>query len=207
MGDDDLLRASEARLWRMIEARAGPDADVAAIDRKIWQLYGDTRAVVFTDLAGFSRQVEEFGMIHFLQVIYDARRLLFPVVEQHGGVLVKAEADSFLLVFRSADDALDCCLQMQKVCEQVNQRRVPEEQVLLCVGVGYGRVLRIGDREVWGREVNAASKLGEDAARAGEILVTSAAREAATASPRRRFVEIDTVAAGATRNYRLEAAD
>jgi len=43
---------------------------------------------------------------------------------------------------------------------------------LLCVGIGFGDVLRIGDSDVWGREVNAASKLGEDTAKSVEILVT-----------------------------------
>lgn len=51
--------------------------------------------------------------------------------------------------------------------------------MLLCVGIGYGRVLRIGDLDVFGAEVNAASKLGEDIAKANEVLVTQAARAAA----------------------------
>jgi hypothetical protein len=44
--------------------------------------------------------------------------------------------------------------------------------VLLCIGLGYGDVLRIGDSDVFGAEVNAASKLGEDHARPYEIMVT-----------------------------------
>lgn len=46
------------------------------------------------------------------------------------------------------------------------------------MGIGCGRILRVGDHDVWGREVNAASRLGEDTARSGEILLTSAARAA-----------------------------
>ena len=38
-------------------------------------------------------------------------------------------------------------------------------------------LLRIDDNEVWGAEVNAASKLGEDTARGGEILVTDTFRD------------------------------
>jgi adenylate cyclase len=48
----------------------------------------------------------------------------------------------------------------------------PEEQVLLCVGLGYGEMLRIGDEDVFGAEVNAASKLGEDTAKGWDIMVT-----------------------------------
>jgi adenylate cyclase len=42
--------------------------------------------------------------------------------------------------------------------------------------------LRIGDDDVFGNQVNAASKLGEDTARANEILITKAAKDALSAT-------------------------
>jgi adenylate cyclase len=42
--------------------------------------------------------------------------------------------------------------------------------------IGYGRILNIGDEDIFGDEVNLASKLGEDIASKGEILLSSAAR-------------------------------
>jgi adenylate cyclase len=176
---DDHLKGSEARLWRLIEERTSAHADVATIDRRIWDLFGEDWAVLFTDLSGFSRRVAEFGIIHFLQIIHEQKRLLLPIVDRHDGILVKVEADSFLLLFRSAARAVSCAVEMQRATIAVNQRRRPEEQILLCAGIGYGRILRIGDSDVFGEEVNAASKLGEDTAKAGEILLTDGAREAA----------------------------
>ena len=169
---DDYLKGSEVRLWSLIAARAKAGADVHAIDARIWDLFGDDWAVMFTDLSGFSRQVAKFGIIHFLQVIYEQKELLLPIVAEHDGILVKIEADSFLILFKRARGALACALEMQRACQQLNARRTPEEQVLLCVGIGHGRVLRIGDADVFGAEVNAASKLGEDTAKANEILLT-----------------------------------
>ncbi len=87
------------RLWELLERRRRPDADVAAIDARIWETFGETRAVMFTDLAGFSRMVAEFGIIHFLQEIHEQRSILLPVVREHEGILVKEEADSMLLLF------------------------------------------------------------------------------------------------------------
>ena len=75
--------------------------------------------------------------------------------------------------------ALACAIEMQRMCKSVNARRAEEEQIILCVGVGHGRILKIGDDDVFGHEVNLASKLGEDTAKGGEILVTQAARTAA----------------------------
>jgi adenylate cyclase len=174
-GDFERLKVSEARLWRLIEERTKPGADVDQIDQRIWDLFGEDWAVMFTDLSGFSRQVERFGILHFLQVIHEHKKLLLPIVEKHDGLLVKQEGDSFLILFRRPDRAVACAQQMQRACALYNERRKPEEQILLCVGVGFGRVLRIGDSDVWGKEVNAASKLGEDTAKATEILVTAAA--------------------------------
>jgi adenylate cyclase len=179
---DDSLKTSEARLWKLIEERCQPGTDVEQLDRRIWELFGEDWAVMFTDLAGFSRRVSEFGIIHFLQVIHEQRKLLFPVVEHHDGLLIKEEADSLLIIFRKMGSAVDCALAMQRACAQLNQRRTPAEQILLCIGLGCGRILRIGDRDVWGREVNSASRLGEDIARSGEILLTAAAK--AALSPR-----------------------
>ena len=133
---------------------------------------------MFTDLVGFSRHVERFGILHFLQIIHEHRKLLLPIVEEHDGLLVKQEGDSFLILFRRPERAVACAQKMQRACGLYNERRKPEEQIVLCVGIGFGRVLRIGDTDVWGKEVNAASKLGEDTAKGNEILVTEAVRKA-----------------------------
>lgn len=69
----------------------------------------------------------------------------------------------------------------QSACAEHNRGLPEEETVELCVGTGHGRVLRIGDEDVWGREVNVASRLGEDTARSGEILVSEAMRTAVAA--------------------------
>jgi adenylate cyclase len=202
--DERHLSTSSERLWTLIAQRAEPGADTAAIDERIWDLFGARRAIMFTDLSGFSRGSEAFGITHFLQVIHRQRQLLYPIVSDRGGLLVKAEGDSMLILFRRPEVAIDTAVAMQKACALANQRLVAEEQVLLCIGVGYGDVLRIGDEDVWGREVNAASKLGEDTAKAGEILVTEAAAEAAAEHGTYRFAAIDAEVAGTRRHQRLD---
>lgn len=50
---NSVLTTSEERLWKLIEERTHPDADVARIDRRIWDLFGEEWSVMFTDLSGF----------------------------------------------------------------------------------------------------------------------------------------------------------
>ena len=200
---DRELKVSQARLWALIEQRCQPGADAAQIDQRIWDLFGEEWAVMFTDLSGFSRRVEEFGIIHFLQIIHEQHKILLPIVERHDGLLIKEEGDSLLILFRRPERALDCGISMQRACRQVNERRKPEEQILLCIGLGFGKILRIADQDAWGREVNAASKLGEDTAKASEILVTAAARTALAARSDVTFESIGATSLGPEENFRV----
>lgn len=200
---DRELKGSEIRLWNLIEQRTAPGADVARIDERIWDLFGETWAVMFTDLSGFSRQVAEFGIIHFLQIIFEQKRLLLPIAARHDGILIKVEADSLLVIFKRASSAVRCAVEMQRASQAYNASRKAEDKVLLCVGLGYGRILRIGDTDVFGQEVNAASKLGEDTAKANEILVTDAARAAAADVEGLRFEPLDLAVPGSQTNFRI----
>ncbi len=200
------LKGSEERLWALMAERAGAAGDqekVKEIDRRVWDLFGETWAIVFTDLSGFSRQVETFGILHFLQIIHEHKILLDPVIARHDGILIKQEADSLMMIFRRAQSAMDCAIEMQHTLQELNKTRPPETAVLLCVGIGYGPLLRIGDLDVYGNQVNAASKLGEDTAKANEILITRAARDALTRTDGLSFEVLSEKIPGSPENFRV----
>lgn len=197
------IHASQERLEKLLAERLTPGADRAAIDARIWNLFGETWAVMFTDLSGFSRHVAEFGIVHFLQVIYEAQRIFTPCVDRNDGILLKVEGDSMLIIFRTVANALQCAIDMQRTAKRYNVCKPQEEQILQCIGLGYGPVLRIGDYDVFGREVNAASKLGEDIARPWEILVTESVQAAATEIPGLQFEPIADIPSGANSAARV----
>jgi class 3 adenylate cyclase len=193
--------ASEDRLEKLIAERLKPGADKKLIDERIWDLFGEEWAIMFTDMSGFSRHTAEFGIIHFLQTIQESKRILVPVIDLYDGILLKMEGDSMMVIFRNPRRALECAIAMQRAAKDYNTDRSDAEQVLLCIGLGFGKVLRIGDDDVFGPEVNAASKLGEDIAKAWEIIVTGAVH---ASSPSHRFVKVDTIPPGAAAAYKLE---
>jgi class 3 adenylate cyclase len=194
--------ASEDRLFNLIQERLAEGADKPEIDGRIWDLFGEEWCIMATDLSGFSRGVAEFGIIHFLQTIYESERLLVPVVNAHDGILLKMEGDSFLVIFRNVQKALRAAVEMQRKLAAYNATRVPAEHVLLGVGLGFGRVLRIGDQDVYGVQVNAAYLLGEDTAKANEVLVTGAVREHA-APDEFAFEQIDVTPPGTGAAYKV----
>jgi len=192
-----------SRLEALVTQRARRGADKDAIDARIWDLFGERWAVMFTDLSGFSRHVAEFGIVHFLQVIHESHRLLVPVIEDHDGILLKLEGDSMRVIFRRPQRALACSIAMQRALESYNRHRPQSEKVLLCVGLGYGDMLRISDQDVFGAEVNAASKLGEGEAKAKEILVTQAFREDIGRRKGPRFTRLPDAPPGAEAAFRV----
>ncbi|MBW1810342.1 MAG: adenylate/guanylate cyclase domain-containing protein [Deltaproteobacteria bacterium] len=196
--------ASMDRLEKLIEKRLKPGADKEKIDERIWNLFGEQWAVMFTDLSGFSRQVAEFGIIHFLQVIFESERLLIPCIDDHDGVLLKLEGDSMLVMFRSVAKALECSVAMQRILAEYNTSRSDTEKIIVCIGLGFGPVLRIGNEDIFGAEVNAASKLGEDTAGPREILVTDNVRKELHALKDYNFTQIDEVPPGADSAYKVE---
>ncbi len=185
-----LNSASEDRLEKLIKLRLEPGADKEKIDQRIWDLFGEEWCVMFTDLSGFSRHVAKFGIIHFLQTIFESQRLLIPIIEDHDGILLKIEGDSMLVIFRNAHKGVHASIAMQQALKSYNENRTDEEKVLLCVGLGYGKLLRIGDADVFGEEVNSASKLGEDTAEAWDIIVTEAVVKEANDMTNLKFEEI-----------------
>lgn len=199
-----LTSASEDRLENLIAERLRKGANKVLIDKRIWDLFGEDWCVMFTDLSGFSRNVAKFGIIHFLQTIHESQRLLIPILEDNDGILLKVEGDSYLVIFRNITKAIQASIEMEKALQKYNKKRSKEEKVLLCVGLGYGKVLKIGDNDVFGNEVNAASKLGEDTAKAGEILVTESVKENCDKAAHYTFEVIPEIPPGAARAYRLK---
>lgn len=191
------------RLEALIEERLKAGADKERIDTRIWDIFGETWAVLFTDLSGFSRYVAEYGIIHFLQNIFESQRIFEPCIDAHDGVLFKVEGDSMLVLFRKPVKALECAISMQRAALEYNKDKIDAEKILLCVGLGYGRILTIGNQDVFGQEVNAASKLGEDIARPWDILVTESVASEVAGMPGISLEKIDFVPPGAKSAYKI----
>jgi len=199
-----LTSASEDRLENLITERLKKGSNKKLIDKRIWDLFGEEWCVMFTDLSGFSRHVAKFGIIHFLQTIQESQRLLIPILEDNDGILLKVEGDSYLVIFRNVEKAIRASIEMERELAKYNKKKNAEEKVLLCVGLGYGKVLKIGDHDVFGNEVNAASKLGEDIAKAGEVLVTESVKENCPKEAKYLFEEIKDIPPGAEKAYKLK---
>src|SRR3981081_103092 len=135
------------------------------------------RAVVFTDTADFTIRTARDGILHFLMVFDTVTTLAEKVIRRTGGQLVKVEGDSLLLRYDHANDAVRSVLELDEALQAYNRAHPENEQLHFSYGVGYGDVLDT-DHDMFGLEVNLASKIGEDLAEPGEALLTASASAA-----------------------------
>jgi adenylate cyclase len=156
----------------LLDERYRSDGNTEAVDRKIQAMFGETWAVMCSDMSGFTRRTDEFGILHFLTLIHGMQLLMKPIAHQYNGLVLKQEADNLLILFRDVNDAAACAFAMHQATGSFNRGKSPDSTIEVCLGIGYGEIFKIGDEDCFGAEVNRAFKLGEDIAKAGETLLT-----------------------------------
>jgi len=162
------------------------------VDAEIRDRFLTTCAIVVLDMSDFSRLTYAHGIITTLQQIQTMHDVAVPLIQQSHGKVLKAEADNLYAAYSTADEALAA---MEALMSQLN-----EIDIHISVGIGYGEVLLIGDRNLFGHEMNLTSKLGEDLARDDEILLTESAY-LALSTPGRQFKRITQAIADVTCTY------
>lgn len=166
------------RLEAALRRRGTDPGGDAALERELFERYQDTCAVMVLDSVGFTRLTREHGILHFLALVVAMRDLIEPIVQRHAPLAAWSEADNSYAVFPTAEAAVRAAVEVQQGIAAANAPRPEASRLWVCIGVGFGKLLRIGDENVWGDEMNLASKLGEDTADAGEILITEATHAA-----------------------------
>ena len=165
-----------AELARLLDARNEHPESLAEIDGEIWQRFGRTRAVLVLDMCGFSRLTMRYGITHFLAMIRRLNLIVRPIIAEAGGRLVKTEADNVFATFDDVPAALAAARAIHRNLDAANTFLPEDWDLHAGIGIGYGPLLLIGEDDLFGSEMNVASKLGEDVASRGDILLSAAAR-------------------------------
>ena len=158
-----------------------------AMDARALPRLSKRLAVVYTDTADFTVRTARDGILHFLMIFNRLVERARPLVRRLGGELVKVEADSLLIRFRDAEAACRGVVALEGLLARLNRGRPENERLRFSYGIGSGELLEV-DGDLFGLEMNLASKLGEDHARPGEALLTPSAVAAVGSRMRRRLV-------------------
>ncbi len=182
----DLRRRSRAA------ARRRPE-----LDCKSFPALFRRRAIVFSDTADFTVRTAKEGILHFLMLFERLLPAAEAAVRRQRGRLVKVEGDSLLLAFPDAVAACRGVRGLARALASYNRAKPENERLHFSYGIGCGDVLEV-EHDLFGLEVNLASKLGEDLARPGEALLTPAATAALDGATRRRLARYRVVSFGKT---------
>ncbi len=149
------------------------------ITRALEETFAQERAIMVLDMSGFSRTTQKDGIVPFLLMIHQMKLVVRPALAAHRGTLIKEEADNLFCLFETVLDAVEASREITDRLTVVNLLLPERKRLYVSIGIGHGKILNVENQDVFGDEVNVASKLGEDVAGMGHVLLTSAAAKAA----------------------------
>ncbi|GEM_PF-143849 len=158
-------------LERLLQQRLQHPETAEAIDAQIQDQFVETHAILVLDSSGFSRISHEQGIISALAEIERMRGAVLPIIAAHQGSVFKIEVDNVYAVFPTVDLATAASNAM------IDQMAALQKYI--SIGIGYGELIMISTdnhySDVYGEQMNLASKLGEDLAGRDEVMLTEAA--------------------------------
>jgi len=148
-----------------------------SIEETLWGEYGAQYAVFVLDMSGFSMLTRKYGIVHYLSMVRRMQLTTEPIVKSYGGFMIKYEADNCFAVFPDPLSAVNAAIAMQHAFSAANLLTSEDLDIHISCGIDFGKILIIGHEDCFGDPVNRASKIGEDLAAAGEILITTEAMQ------------------------------
>ncbi len=173
-------------------------AERKEIEEALWADYGAEYAVFVLDMSGFSLLTRKYGIVHYLSMVRRMQLTTEPIVKAHGGSMIKYDADNCFAVFPEPLSAVNAAVAMQHAFEESNILTPDDFDIHIACGIDYGKLLIIGHEDCFGDPVNRASKIGEDIAAGGEVLITKEAMEMIPASANIKAREIVVSISGIT---------
>ncbi len=147
------------------------------IEKTLWETFGEEQAVFVLDMSGFSRLTRKHGIIHYLSMVRRMQLTTGPIVQSYDGYMIKFDADNCFALFPTSLNAINAAIAMQHAFNAANLLTADDLDIRVACGIDYGKILVVGSDDCFGDAVNRASKLGEDVAEAGDILVTKDAMD------------------------------
>jgi adenylate cyclase len=126
-------------------------------------------AIMFTDMVGYSALAQRHDKLA-LELLEEHRQLLREIFPRFNGTEIKTIGDAFLIEFRSALEAAQCAIEIQRTLAKRNHDVTAERRIELKIGIHIGDVVHRGG-DVYGDGVNIASRI-EPLAGAGGICVS-----------------------------------
>src|SRR3984893_2996879 len=133
--------------------------------------------IVFSDIEGSTQHNEALGDRGWVKVLERHNKLIYKLVDDHGGHVVKSQGDGFMIAFGDPEQAVLCSIEVQQALHD----SADSGAIRVRFGIHMGTSVRRGD-DLFGLNVAMAARVAEQA-RGGEILVSDSVRDAIEGGP------------------------
>ena len=95
-------------------------------------------AIMFTDMVGYSALAQKDEALA-LELLEEHRRIVREILARFHGTEIKTIGDAFLLQFRSALEAVQCAIEIQRTLAKRNHDVPNERRIELRIGIPASR--------------------------------------------------------------------
>jgi class 3 adenylate cyclase len=128
-------------------------------------------SIVFTDVEGSTALVRDLGEQRARAHLRRHDEIVRELTEAHAGTVVERAGDSFMLVFRTASQAVTFAIELH---DRLAAEPWDDREVRVRIGIDTGEVIT-EEKGYFGSTVVRAARIA-DLARAGEVLVSDTTR-------------------------------
>ena len=137
-------------------------------------------AIMFADIVSYSRLMGA-NETEALKLVKDFDTISIPIVEKHGGEVIKKNGDQIFCEFSSAKQAVDASILIQEKLHNYNDSRPVDFKLEVRIGIHIGDVLK-ENNDVFGDGVNVAARI-QPLADPGGISISGSVSEALSSHP------------------------
>jgi class 3 adenylate cyclase len=141
------------------------------IDKEIQKSYTKPVALMFTDIVGSTEYFEKKGDIAGRQMIQTHNDILFPIIKDHSGKVIKTIGDSIMASFNDPLKSVMSAVTMQQALSSYNKGKQEDEKIKVRMGLHFGQAV-VDEKDLFGDVVNTSARV-EAKAHADEIIISS----------------------------------
>ena len=161
--ESDPTASISGDLGRLLEERE-------RLDELLRNKFTKNITVMFTDMKGSTALAENEGNFAARFLIEQHNKIVFPIIQQNRGHLVKTMGDGTLSYFDAPRDAVLCGVQIQKSVAEFNGAKQPKVPIQVRIGIHTGQGL-VEKKDIYGDVVNVASRI-ETQGNPGEVYLS-----------------------------------
>ncbi len=140
------------------------------IEKSINERFQEYVTIMFTDIAGYTNFVETHGDLAAKSLLQTHNDIIFSIIEQHSGNIIKTIGDAIMAAFFNTKDAVIAAADIQKALKLHNKNAETIKKINIRIGIHAGNALKDGN-DYFGDAVNIAARI-EPTGSAGQVMVS-----------------------------------